>query len=200
MKTWIFKALLFIGICLFIGCCVLLKTTTRAGVETPDYNVVKRDQQQDATFEIRSYDDMQLVTTSAGKNAGTNGSFMQLFRYISGDNAGSEKIAMTTPVIMEREKQQDQMSFILPAKVKAAGAPSPKGAKVSLKSLPALKLAVHRFKGTDKPATEAAASAKLMRWVQEQKLSSYGEPFFAYYDPPWTPLFLRKNEVMVRLR
>jgi hypothetical protein len=32
-----------------------------------------------------------------------------------------------------------------------------------------------------------------------QKIVGQGDPVFAYYDPPWTPAFLRRNEVMFRI-
>ena len=36
-------------------------------------------------------------------------------------------------------------------------------------------------------------------WLTAQKLTSVGEPFFAYYDPPWTLIPFRRNEVLLRL-
>jgi hypothetical protein len=31
-------------------------------------------------------------------------------------------------------------------------------------------------------------------------LSVLSPPVFAYFDPPWTPPFLRRNEVMLRTK
>jgi hypothetical protein len=33
--------------------------------------------------------------------------------------------------------------------------------------------------------------------MEGKKLVATGEPVFAYYDPPWTPGFMRRNEVMI---
>jgi hypothetical protein len=33
--------------------------------------------------------------------------------------------------------------------------------------------------------------------MQQNKLQEAGTPFSAYYDPPWTPGFLRRNEVLI---
>ena len=35
--------------------------------------------------------------------------------------------------------------------------------------------------------------------LEGQKIVRKGEPIFAYYDPPWTPTFMRRNEVMVTI-
>ena len=34
---------------------------------------------------------------------------------------------------------------------------------------------------------------------QTQKIAGKEDPILAYYDPPWTPVFLRRNEVMIRV-
>ena len=46
---------------------------------------------------------------------------------------------------------------------------------------------------------ETAAIESLMAWVSVQKLVVEGEPIFAFHDPPWTPDFLRRNEVLIRI-
>ena len=57
----------------------------------------------DGAFEVRDYADLTLVTTAMRFDAqGNDGSFSRLFRYISGDNRQQQKVAMTTPVFMER--------------------------------------------------------------------------------------------------
>jgi hypothetical protein len=34
--------------------------------------------------------------------------------------------------------------------------------------------------------------------LEAERVSSLAEPMFGYFDPPWTPAFLRRNEVMIR--
>jgi DNA gyrase inhibitor GyrI len=71
--------------------------------------------------------------------------------------------------------------------VAAAGAPSPKAENVVLESLPARRVAVVRFAGTSNPTLEQTKLAELRTWMESHGLTPAGEPFLAYYDPPWPP-------------
>ena len=57
-----------------------------------------------------------------------------------------------------------------------------------------------RFGGDHTAENEKAAVEKLTAWLYEQKIASEGDPIFAYYDPPWTPVLLRRNEVMIEIK
>jgi hypothetical protein len=157
---------------------------TRAGYETAPYEVLRTD----GAFELRAYPELPLVST---RNDGADGSFMRLFRYISGANASQEKIAMTTPVFMV----DNRMAFVLPAE--KSQAPAPVSKDVRLEKRPAGRVAVHRFSGSRSAEADAAALKKLRDWMARQGLKATGEPFSASYDPPWTPGPLRRNEVLV---
>ena len=55
--------------------------TARAGYESAEYEVIT----SDGGFEIRKYPDLVLVATDSRMDSqGRDGSFMRLFRYISG--------------------------------------------------------------------------------------------------------------------
>lgn len=36
--------------------------------------------------------------------------------------------------------------------------------------------------------------------VDEERLTELSPPVYGYFDPPWTPGFLRRNEVMLRTK
>lgn len=169
-----------LAIALGVAACA----ATRAGYETAPYEVLRTE----GDFELRAYPELPLVTT---RNDGADGSFMRLFRYISGANASQEKIAMTTPVFMV----DNQMAFVLPAE--KAEAPAPSSKEVRLERRPAGRVAVHRFSGQRSAAADSAALALLRTWMAQQGLKEAGKPFSASYDPPWTPGPLRRNEVLV---
>jgi hypothetical protein len=163
---------------------------TAMATETPDYQVLT----QDGKFEIREYPALRVVRTAAG-----DGDFMRLFRYISGGNEAEQKIAMTAPVLMKHQGENQGMSFIVPRDVAAGKVPAPKDAAVTMDQLPAGHFAVYRFSGGRNEANEQEALAKLRAWIDKRRLEVTGDPLFGYYDPPWIPPFLRRNEVMLRI-
>jgi len=174
----------------FMGC-----QATRAGYESAPYQLVRTD----GGFELRNYPALTVVETrmtSAGN--GDDGSFMRLFRYIGGSNDAGEKIAMTTPVFMSGSDSNRLMAFVLPVKSKPGGVPQPADGSVSVRVLPAGQFAVLRFSGGRSEQHEAAALDRLKTWMAAQGLQASSPPVYAYFDPPWTPWFLRRNEVMLR--
>lgn len=171
-----------------------LVSTSRAATETPEYKIVHTDEK----FELRDYPALTIATTPMSDD-GMNGGFGQLFRFITGSNAGDEKIAMTSPVLINTSKATKTMSFIMPKKTVENGVPKPKGDAVTLGKVEAARFAVLRFSGSRTTKNEQAAIEKLQQWLAAQKISGQGEPVLAYYDPPWTLPFLRRNEVMFRI-
>jgi len=173
---------------LVIAFCIAACTTSRAGYETAPYTVIRAD----GDFEIREYPELKIATTA---RAGDDSSFMRLFRYIDGGNVPKEKIAMTTPVFMVEGK----MAFVVPEKHKV-DTPAPASPQVVVNTLKARRVAVLRFSGSRTKDSEPQALARLEAWMQANKLTEAGAPFSAYYDPPWTPGFMRRNEVLVPVK
>jgi hypothetical protein len=176
-------------LCAGLMTMAIISSNTMA-TETPDYQVLT----QDGKFEIREYPVLRVVRTAAG-----DGDFMRLFRYISGGNEAEQKIAMTAPVLMKHEGPNKGMSFIVPRDVAAANVPAPKDSAVMTDSLPAGRFAVYRYSGGRNEANEQEALGKLRAWIDKRRLEVEGDPMFGYYDPPWIPTFLRRNEVMLRV-
>lgn len=193
MKTTLLVLLALVLIVAVVAGC----KTSRAGYESAPYRVVR----QSGAFEVRDYEALVLAETAAGANgADMNGGFGRLFRYITGRNATQAKIAMTTPVFVTRTNSEATMAFVMPARMKLTELPSPGDQGVQLHARDAARYAVLRFSGTRRSQTEAKAVTALQQRLQEEKLAALSEPQFAYYDPPWTPGFLRRNEVLVRVK
>ena len=191
---------------ILVGACIATAVSTiaiagpkltRKGYESPKYDVL----QTDGKFELRTYAAIPIVRTETG--AGADDRFMRLFRYIDRGNSSKKKIAMTTPVFMEGDRD-GAMSFVIPSEIAANGAPRPTDAGVRLGSMDAGKFAVLRFKKkgsqTDGQAAQKATE-RLIAWISNQGLETAkgAEPILAYFDPPWTPAALRRNEVLIRL-
>ena len=179
-------------------------TMARAAYESAEYKVVE----SDGKFEVREYPDLMLVATTTKLDAqGRDGSFMKLFRYISGANESEKKISMTTPVFMENDKEDSavQMGFVMPKDIAVKGVPAPTGEGVDVRKRAGGRFAVLRFSGqlTTKSAKES--EAKLRTWmatkgfVADDSVESSGVET-AGYDPPFTPGPLRRNEVLIRLK
>ena len=161
--------------------------------ETPAYRVVK----SDGPFEIRVYPKITIVSLPM-RNHGSDGAFMKLFGYISGQNVASEKIPMTVPVIMSGGSPR-MMSFILPKDVVQNGVPAPFNHDLMISNLPVGSYAAYRFAGSTSPSNGDQAALVLRGWTDRNTLTVTGSPLFAYYNPPWTPGFMRRNEVLLRL-
>ena len=106
---------------------------------------------------------------------------------------------MTTPVFMSGGESNATMAFVLPAKLKNSSAPRPQDPALTLRELPPARFAVRRFSGGRSAAKEEAAWRSLRDWAATQGWKTNASPVFAYFDPPWTPGFLRRNEVMLRI-
>ena len=122
-NVWSLLLILVVGFAL-VGC-----QATRGGYESAPYRVVR----SDGRFELRDYPALTVVETSMapGSRDGRDGSFMRLFRFITGGNEAKQKIAMTTPVFMSGSGTNATMAFVLPAKLKAAGVPKPSDGTVT---------------------------------------------------------------------
>jgi hypothetical protein len=174
----------------------------RVGYESAQYRVVE----SEGVFEVRDYPELTLAATDAKfEQQGRDGSFMKLFRYISGANEEQAKIAMTTPVFMGKQPESSvvQMGFVLPKEVAQAGAPKPSGNQVEIRKRPAGRFAVVRFSGILNAQTAREQESQLRVWMSSKGLHAdeSGLPTVetAGYDPPFTPGPLRRNEVLIRL-
>ena len=136
----------------------------------------------------------------AGGGDASSGSFNRLFRFITGGNEAKQKIAMTTPVFMSGSDSNATMAFVLPAKLEASGAPKPTDGAVKVRELEAGRFAVLRFSGGRNSKNESKTLSRLKTWMAEGGLSVLSPPVYAYFDPPWTPSFFRRNEVMLRIK
>jgi hypothetical protein len=171
-----------------------LLNTSRAATETPEHTVIR----SQPPFEIRDYPALNLATSPMEAD-GIQGGFGALFGFITGKNQSGSKLAMTAPVLIDNTTQQKRMSFILPKGAAENGVPQPLDASVQLGQLPPDRYAVLRFEGGRSAQNEQNAIEKLRAWMEKQRLKGKGVPLLAYYDPPWTPVFLRRNEVLIRI-
>lgn len=164
----------------------------RGGYESAPYTVVTHD----GKFELRDYPALVIAETPM---QGADSSFMRLFRFIDGKNTAQQKIPMTTPVFFAGGSTNQTMAFVMPKDMSTNQAPNPSDGSVQIREIPGGQFAVFRFSGGRGETNQLKALEKLQVWMAKNNLTASSGPIFAYFDPPWTPSFLRRNEVMLRL-
>jgi DNA gyrase inhibitor GyrI len=188
---WIALLVLVVVVALVVVGC----QATRAGYESAPFKVLRASD----NFAVRAYPALTVVETpmASGGN-GANGSFNRLFRFITGSNDALQKIAMTTPVFMSGDGSNATMAFVMPATLNAGDVPKPGDERVRVRELAAGRFAVLRYSGGRNATKEAESLKRLQAWMKTEGLRELSPPVYGYFDPPWTPSFLCRNEVMLR--
>jgi len=106
-----------------------------------------------------------------------------------------EKIAMTSPVFTDA----DSMSFIVPSMYTRETVPEPTDPHITITEQPAKTLAVLRFSGWGRSSTVEKKTQLLLETLRRNKIETKGEVTLMRYNPPFTPWFLRRNEVAIEV-
>jgi len=177
-------------------------------VETPDYETVTKD----GKIEIRDYPAMIVaqVRRSGNRDEAVREAFEPLADYIFARKRGgdgismtapvtqepAEKIAMTAPVTQTGESGDWVVRFIMPAEYSMEELPTPASEDVSLEKVPAERRAAIRFSGSWDTELFRQKAEELREWLSQRGIEPKGPPTYAYYNDPFTPGFLRRNEVL----
>jgi hypothetical protein len=89
------------------------------------------------------------------------------------------------------------VGFVLPADVGAQDLPDPVDPTVRVRPVPAETAAALRFSGRWSRSSFETRKAHLLAALDTAGFDVAGPPRYARFDPPWTPWFLRRNEVVV---
>jgi hypothetical protein len=180
--------------------------------EEPSYTLIENKD----NFELRKYDAyIVAVTVVEGDfdDVGNEG-FRRLFKYISGDNVSrqnvsmtapvsqktvSEKISMTAPVNQKMTGDKWEITFMLPSKYNIDMAPDPLDERITIKEIPSRLMAVMKYSGTWSRKRYLEHEGKLNDIIRARGLKALSEPVFARYNPPFTPWFLRRNEIQIHV-
>ena len=154
--------------------------------------------------EFRRYPSIILATVT-GTNENEN--FWILFRYITGNNRSEKKLPMTSPVITPEKiamttpvvSETNAMSFILPAAYSMKEVPEPIDTRIRVQEIPPRELAVIRFSGRASTSDVAQVRDRLLKKLETSTITVVGTPFLMRYNAPYTPGFMRRNEVGVEI-
>ncbi len=182
-----------VTLALLAGCAALIASQN---VEQPPYTSVALD----GDFELRDYPTLTVaeVTTQGSRGEAVRSGFRPLAGYIFAKERAGEKIAMTAPVTQTADADGTWVvRFIMPSGYTLETLPRPAGSTVRLETLPPRRMAAVKFSGVADDALIAQQEARLVAWMGSRELAPTDTPTYAYYNDPFTPGFLRRNEVMV---
>lgn len=184
---------------IFVGIIILaaLAGNIMSNVEQPDYKLVT----SKGNIEIRDYAPMILaeVEVSGERKQAVSDGFKILADYIFGNNISNKKMAMTAPVLQEQYMENWKVRFVMSKKYSFETLPKPNSKEVTLIPLPARRFAVIRFSGLADNENIKLHTDELEKYIVAEKLKPIGGTVLAFYNPPWTIPFLRRNEVMIEV-
>lgn len=193
MSKIIWIPLAIIGL---IAVIILAMSFTSKGTETPKYKVLKTIED----VEIRLYPNMIVAKTALSGNSfdkqGSDG-FRTIAGYIFGGNDKSQKIAMTSPVVMSIGDSAT-MYFVMPKSYKQSELPTPNSSQVKIMEESAKTLAVITYGGFSSDEKIENYRAKLGSILSKNDIKTKGDYMFMGYNAPWDVID-RKNEVAIEV-
>jgi len=164
--------------------------------EQHSYKVIKKFDK----FEIRKYNAAlfsSVKLNQKGYKESSSEGFRILAGYIFGDNETKEKIAMTSPVVMELG-DTSKMMFMVPKNYNLKNLPNPKNSKIVFEKEEEKIIAAIRFDGWADDEKIEKYKTILMNELVKEKLSYINKFSFLGYNPPYE-VMNRRNEIVVEL-
>lgn len=201
---------------------MLMASSAAQAIEQPTYSVV----QSNDVYEIRKYEPYivaEVVVPGPESEAG-NQAFSLLGGYIFGKNKGerklemtapvvqtpvgasastpvaSTKIDMTAPVVQTPTTNGFLVQFMMPSAYTLATLPEPLDSKVKLRQVEGKTVAAHRYSGSWSQSNYDEHLGILKEALVKAGVKTQGEPLYSRYNAPFTPWFLRKNEIWLNIQ
>jgi hypothetical protein len=102
---------------------------------------------------------------------------------------------MTAPVVSDGKS----MSFVMPGGKEQDEIPDPLDERVKITTQDSREMAVIRFKGYAGREDVNDVMSRLLEGLQKSGITARGQPVLMRYNAPWTPGFLRRNEVGIEI-
>jgi DNA gyrase inhibitor GyrI len=186
-------------------------------IETPKYEVLSAHK----GYEIRQYQShiVAEVKVMGTYKESANQGFRKIADYIFGNNTASGSIAMTAPVLHEKQAASEKIAmtapvlhgktgetgsytvaFVMPSSYTLETLPKPNNPDVTVRVVPPKKYAALRFRGYAPEGKVARKMEGMLALLKQDNITPVGSPSVAQYNPPWTPPFMRRNEILVEVQ
>jgi len=188
--------------------------TNLSALEEPKYSVLKEYE----NFEIRNYASYLVaeVDIEGSYNKTGNEAFRILAGYIFGDNQSSTKMNMTAPVESEAIQPSERMNmtapvfsnknvngytyrFVMESKYTQETLPVPNNSKIRITEIKDRVMAVISFSGRWSQKNFEKHEQILVNDLKNEGIGVASEAIYARYNAPFTPWFLRRNEIMFEI-
>ncbi|MCE2683025.1 MAG: SOUL family heme-binding protein [Flavobacteriia bacterium] len=193
MKTILIVTSILLGIMILAQAFIYTSTNS---TEQHKYVVLKKFEE----FEVRQYapamfSSVKMVSDSYETISSTG--FRTLAGYIFGGNDKNEKIAMTSPVVMEIG-DTTRMSFMVPSDMKKEDLPKPNNGRIYFEEQEQKIMAAIEFGGWADDEKIEEYTNKLKANLKANGLSFTGKFSYLGYNPPYQVVG-RRNEIVVEL-
>ncbi|MCJ7631528.1 heme-binding protein [Candidatus Bathyarchaeota archaeon] len=153
-------------------------------------------------IEIREYRRLIFAQVDGYGDDGFN----ILLQFITKNNQQRTKVKMTAPVISEQIKMaapvlsdSHSIAFIMPETYRLETTPKPLDERVKILEVPGRLVATLRFSGHWSDSIFNQKSKELTENLARSKVKTTGNVFIMRYIAPFTPWFLRRNEVAIEV-
>jgi hypothetical protein len=143
--------------------------------------------------EFRRYDPYMLAEVTVDGDSQDRRAFRILAGYIFGDNDDSEKMNMTAPV----ETRGSDYAFVMERKYSRDSLPRPNDERIRIVEREGRVVAALRFSGRWSQGNIRKHERQLVDSLARMNVDTSGTPELARYNSPFTPWFLRRNEIIV---
>ena len=166
-------------------------------------------------YEIREYP--EHIVAQATVQWWLNNGFSIVAGYIFGGNTKKESISMTAPVVAEKKNTSEKISMTAPVVATDEGdtqtisfgmprgytletLPTPNDPRVKIVTIPAKKYAVMKFSRYRSDAKIKRLQETLVSKLNKDGIMIQGNASYAWYNAPWTPPRMTRNEVLIELQ
>ena len=172
-----------------IALILVLAGANAMALEEPDYDVLLTV----GDIEFRRYEPYVLAEVTVTGEAQDRQAFKILAGYIFGDNDDGKKMNMTAPV----ETRGPDYAFVMESKYSLDSLPRPNDDRIRLFKRESRVVAALTFSGRWTDRNIRKHEQRILAELDAMQVAATGSPELARYNSPFTPWFMRRNEVLV---